>query len=105
MAKSKKEKYIIQSKEYYFREKYSFGDWQKVIKFLQGVNPDDVMSMVSIILDESKIIPLLNIIVSGDNPLPETLYESDFEEVNRAIQDFFLRKESLIRLSAQSLPK
>lgn len=98
--KNKTKTYKINGKELRLKERYTFGDWQKVMRFLRDVKPGDMVSLMELILDESKIIALLGVIAEGD--IPTILYEEDFSIINEMINDFFLRKTSLMRLTKDS---
>lgn len=100
MVKKKKESYnekvySLQGDILKLKEKYTFGEWQKIMSFLKDIKTDDMLSMMELLLNEEKIKNLLSIIVAGK--IPETLYEDDFPVVNEIINDFFLRKNSLIK--------
>jgi len=89
MSKQKEKFYIIQNNSFSLKGNYSFGDWQKVIRFIGDINMNEPLQVIEVLLDEKKVIPLLNTILTGAKPITEPLFEEEFEEVNKAINDFF----------------
>ncbi|MCS7054458.1 MAG: hypothetical protein NZM09_12115 [Ignavibacterium sp.] len=87
--------YKINNTYFALREKYSLRDWGNILKIIGDLDPENNKNSFIILLSEGKIIDLLNIILNGK--VPEEIYEEDFAEVTRAINDFFLRKQSLIK--------
>lgn len=87
--------YRINDIEYKLKEKFSLNDWGKIISIVNTVNPKDEDNAVVLLLSESRIQNLLNIIL--DKPVEGEIYEDDFAEVNRIITDFFSRKKSLMK--------
>lgn len=86
--------YTINQKTYQLKDKYTLKDWGKIIKILSGLTLDDDNS-VALLLSDNRVEDLLAIIL--DKPIEGDIYEEDFEEVSRAINDFFTRKKSLMK--------
>lgn len=87
--------YIINNVEYKLKDRYTVKDWGKVLKLVKEVDENDVEKSVIVLLTEDKLSELLNIIL--DKKLDDEIYEEDFDSVNKAIKDFFSRKNSLIK--------
>jgi len=87
--------YLINGKEYKLKEKYTIKDWGYILKILSAIGKNDIENSLIILLSEDKIIELLNLIL--DKKIEGEIYEEDFETVNKIIQDFFSRKNSLIK--------
>lgn len=92
--------YKINQQTYRLKNKYTLKDWGKIIKLLSGFNLDDSGS-IPLLLTDNRIEELLAIIL--DKPVEGEIYEDDFEEVSRAINDFFTRKKSLMKNTNSSL--
>jgi hypothetical protein len=60
----------------------------------------DDSSSFTVLLSEDRIENLLAVIL--DRPVEGEIYEDDFTEVSRAINDFFTRKKSLIKNTSSS---
>lgn len=88
-------KYILSGKEYQQKEKYSFKEWGNILKIIFEVGPDKAEMAVVVLLADDKLIQLLNLIL--DRKVEDELYEDDFDEAARAVNDFFSRKKSLMR--------
>lgn len=92
--------YKINNAEYKLKEKYTLKDWGKILKILSGLTLEDNNS-IALLLSDNRVEELLAIIL--DRPVEGEIYEEDFEEVSRAINDFFTRKKSLIKNTSSSL--
>lgn len=94
--------YKINNIEYNLKNKYSLKEWGLILKILQNFGQDNnITEQIVILLADDKLLQLLNIIL--DKPIEGDIYEDDFEEVNKIIQDFFSRKNSLIKNTGSSL--
>mgnify|MGYP005829814799 CR=1 FL=1 len=97
---TERKKYLINNKEYYFKERYSLKDWGGIIEIITSPNSlenKDEINLVIHLLKEDNIIKLLNLIFT--EPIEGEIYEDDFEEVTNAINDFMMRKKnSMINL-------
>jgi len=89
--------YLINNTEYKLKDKYTLKDWGKILKLLGGFNLNEENS-ISLLLSDNRIEDLLSIILN--KPIEGEIYEEDFEEVSRAINDFFTRKKSLMKNTA-----
>ena len=87
--------YNIGGKEYSFKDKYSLKDWAKILKIIGNLNLQDNFASIVSLLDGDNLIMLLWNIFG--EPFEGEVYEEDFEEVSNAINDFFGRKDSLMR--------
>lgn len=92
--------YKINNAEYKLKEKYTLKDWGKILKILSGLTLEDNNS-IALLLSDNRVEELLAIIL--DRPVEGEIYEDDFSEVSRAINDFFTRKKSLIKNTSSSL--
>jgi hypothetical protein len=92
--------YTINQKTYQLKNKYTLKDWGEILKILSGFNLEDNNSII-LLLTDNRIERLLSIIL--DKPIEGEIYEEDFEEVSRAINDFFTRKKSLMKNTSSSL--
>lgn len=86
--------YRINNAEYNLKEKYTLKDWSKILSLLSVVNMQKENS-ISLLLTDNRLEDLLAVIF--DKPIGGEIFEDDFEEVSRAINDFFTRKKSLIK--------
>lgn len=91
--------YKINNAEYKLKEKYTLKDWGKILKILSGLTLEDNNS-IALLLSDNRVEELLAIIL--DRPVEGEIYEDDFTEVSRAINDFFSRKKSLIKNTSSS---
>lgn len=87
--------YIIDGKEYRLKERYSLKDWGVILKIVSTAGEGDGVNSVIMLLAEGRIKELLNVIFQ--EAVECEIYEEDFEEVSRAINDFFSRKKSLMK--------
>ena len=96
-------KYIINGKEYTLKEKYSSKDWGKIMLILGGlkINEDVVFGMVGQLLADGSFERLLNIILTGSEPIEE-VFDDDFKPASEAINDFFTLKKNMMPTMAQS---
>lgn len=92
--------YKINNAEYKLKEKYTLKDWGKILKILSGLTLEDNNS-IALLLSDNRVEELLAIIL--DRPVEGEIYEDDFSEVSRAINDFFSRKKSLMKNTSSSL--
>lgn len=92
--------YTINQKTYQLKDKYTLKDWGKILKLLSGLSLDDNNS-IALLLTDNRVEELLAVIL--DKPVEGEIYEEDFNEVSRAINDFFTRKKSLIKNTSSSL--
>lgn len=92
--------YTINQRTYKLKDRYSLKDWGKILKILSGLTLEDNNS-IALLLSDNRVEELLAIIL--DRPVEGEIYEEDFEEVSRAINDFFTRKKSLIKNTSSSL--
>lgn len=92
--------YTINQKTYQLKDKYTLKDWGKILKLLSGLSLDDNNS-IALLLTDNRVEELLAVIL--DKPVEGEIYEEDFNEVSRAINDFFTRKKSLIKNTSGSL--
>jgi len=95
-------KYNINGKEYQFKEKYTLKEWGKILNILSGVDKNNVENAVIMFLMSDKIGELLSVIFGCE--IGE-LYEEDMGSINEAIQDFFLRRNSLMKSIERSSKK
>lgn len=86
--------YRINNAEYNLKERYTLKDWSKILGLLEKVNMQTGNS-ISLLLTDNRLENLLDVIF--DRPVEGEIFEDDFEEVSRAINDFFTRKKSLIK--------
>jgi hypothetical protein len=86
--------YTINQKTYKLKDRYSLKDWGKILKILSGLTLEDNNS-IALLLSDNRVEELLAIIL--DRPVEDEIYEDDFNEVSRAINDFFTRKKSLMK--------
>ncbi|MEP0860563.1 MAG: hypothetical protein HRF52_03895 [Ignavibacterium sp.] len=91
--------YTINQKTYKLKDRYSLKDWGKILKILSGLTLEDNNS-IALLLSDNRVEELLAIIL--DRPVEGEIYEDDFSEVSRAINDFFTRKKSLIKNTSSS---
>lgn len=91
--------YTINQKTYQLKSRYTLKDWGKILSLLGGLNPDDNNS-IALLLTDNRVEDLLAVIL--DKPVEGEIYEDDFTEVSRAINDFFTRKKSLIKNTSSS---
>ncbi|AFH50744.1 Hypothetical protein IALB_3041 [Ignavibacterium album JCM 16511] len=91
--------YTINQQTYHLKNKYTLKDWGSILKILGGINPDDNNS-IALLLTDNRVEDLLAIIL--DKPVEGDIYENDFNEVSRAINDFFTRKKSLMKNTSGS---
>lgn len=92
--------YTINQKTYKLKDRYSLKDWGKILKILSGLTLEDNNS-IALLLSDNRVEELLAIIL--DRPVEDEIYEEDFNEVSRAINDFFTRKKSLMKNTSSSL--
>jgi hypothetical protein len=92
--------YTINQKTYRLKDRYTLKDWGKILKILSGINLEDNNS-AALLLSDNRVEELLTIIL--DKPIEGEIYEEDFNEVSRAINDFFIRKKSLMKNTSGSL--
>jgi len=92
--------YTINQKTYKLKDRYSLKDWGKILKILSGLTLEDNNS-IALLLSDNRVEELLAIIL--DRPVEDEIYEDDFNEVSRAINDFFTRKKSLMKNTSSSL--
>lgn len=92
--------YTINQKTYKLKDRYSLKDWGKILKILSGLTLEDNNS-IALLLSDNRVEELLAIIL--DRPVEGEIYEDDFSEVSRAINDFFSRKKSLMKNTSSSL--
>ncbi len=87
--------YQINGKIYKLKDKYTLKEWGKILKLLMNINNNDLQTSMIILLENNLLIELLNIIL--DNNIEEEIYEEDFETITKIINDFFSRKNSLMK--------
>ncbi len=95
-------KYKINGKEYFSKERYSLKDWGKIIGVVGELDNDNAVNTISFLLSGDKVNDLLAIVFT--QPVEGEIYEEDFEEVSRAINDFFTRKKNLMKNISASSP-
>jgi hypothetical protein len=98
---SENKKYVLGGKDYSAKEKYSLTIWGKIIALLQGFDATDTMAGIVVLLADGNLVAMLNLILS--ETVKDELFEEDFEEVGKIINDFFTRKSSLINIGKGSL--
>ncbi|QKJ99932.1 MAG: hypothetical protein HND40_10355 [Ignavibacteriota bacterium] len=86
--------YTINQQIYHLKNKYTLKDWGRILKILSGLNTDDKNSIM-LLLTDNRVEDLLGVIL--DRPVEGDIFEEDFNEVSRAINDFFTRKKSLMK--------
>ena len=95
--------YIINGVAYHPKERYSLKVWARILEILRtlplsnGGTTSEVTTAVAI-LGSDTLPELLTLIL--DAPVEGELYDDDIDDVQRAINDFFLRKKSLMTVSA-----
>jgi hypothetical protein len=88
--------YQINGKNYKLKEKYTLKEWGEIIKLLSELqHGDNSPNALISLLANGLLIQLLNLIL--DNPIEGELYENDIDTITKIIEDFFSRKESLIK--------
>jgi hypothetical protein len=88
--------YQINGKNYKLKEKYTLKEWGEIIKLLSELQHGDNSANALIsLLSNGLLIQLLSLIL--DNPIDGELYENDVDTIIKIIEDFFSRKESLIK--------
>lgn len=92
--------YRINNSEYRLKERYTLKDWGKILKIVSGIGNDERGSAM-LLLTDNRVEELLGVIL--DRPVEGEIYEDDFEEISRAINDFFSRKKNLMRGTSGSL--
>lgn len=100
MENQEVKKYRINNTDYRLKERYSLKDWGGILNILSGMDVSGNISSLSILMAGDKINNLLNIIL--DSPVSGEIYEDDFADVSRAINDFFSRKKSLMKNTPDS---
>ncbi len=93
--------YKINQEIYHLKNKYSLREWGVILKILAGLESNNINNQIITLLADNKLIDLLNVIL--DKPILGDIFEEDFEEVNKVIQDFFSRKSGLIKSTSSSL--
>ena len=91
--------YTINKKTYHAKERYSLKVWAQIIELLRQlpVQEQSTELQVLAILGSDTLPELLSLIL--DNPIDGELYDDDFEDIQRVINDFFSRKKSLMSVS------
>ena len=92
--------YIINGITYHPKERYSLKVWSQIVELLRQL-PFEQQSadlQVLAVLSSDTLPELLSLIL--DKPVQGELYDDDLDDVQRAINDFFSRKKSLISVSA-----
>ena len=87
--------YNIGGKEFTAKERYSLKDWGRILRIVGDVDTSDNLNALTTLLVGDNVKDLLGIIFA--EPVTEEIYEEDFQEASRAINDFFGRKDSLMR--------
>ncbi len=98
MKPKQKQTYLLQGKRYEFKEKYTFGEWNKILKSLKDA--DSLEKTLDVILNEEKLHSLL-VIFFGTEDVPTTFYEDDFQVISDVLSAFFLRKNNIITSMTQ----
>jgi hypothetical protein len=88
-------KYLIGGKEFTPKARYSLKDWGRILRIVGNVDTNDNLNALTTLLVGDNVRDLLGIIFT--EPVNEEIYEEDFQEASRAINDFFGRKDSLMR--------
>ncbi len=89
--KSKAKVYKLNGVSYLPKEKYSLKDWGAILRILSSLNLEDQLGATVALLSGDSLTDFLNIIFT--EPVKGEIYEDDFEEVTRAINDFLTRKK------------
>ena len=87
--------YNIGGKEFTAKERYSLKDWGRILRIVGDVDTSDNLNALTTLLVGDNVKDLLGIIFA--EPVTEEIYEEDFQEASRAINDFFGRKNSLMK--------
>ncbi len=90
-----KGQYQIGGKDFTPKERYSLKDWGRILRIIGDVDTSDNLNALTTLLVGDNVKDLLGIIFT--EPVTEEIYEEDFQEASRAINDFFGRKDSLMR--------
>ncbi len=98
---SELKKYILAEKEFHAKERYSLKDWGKIINNLNGFDPENPLAGTAILLQGDTVNNILDAILI--EKFNEELYEEDFAEAMKVINDFFTRKNSLMNATGSSL--
>lgn len=92
--------YLINNTNYALKEKYTLKDWGTVLKIISGLDLENTVNSVAVIMAEGKLQELLAVILNGK--IEGEIFEDDFQIVLDVINDFFSRKKSLISSINQS---
>lgn len=92
--------YLINNTNYALKEKYTLKDWGTVLKIISGLDLENTVNSVAVIMAEGKLQELLAVILNGK--IEGEIFEDDFQTVLDVINDFFSRKKSLISSINQS---
>lgn len=95
--------YVINGIEYTLKEKYSLKDWGKIFKTINASSTTNTNDTIINLLEDNKIVDLMNLILDVKENVIGDIYEEDFETVTRVINDFFSRNTSLIKNIQSSL--
>jgi len=87
--------YKINNTHYALKERYTLKEWGKILNIIKVTGNDDEVNAIALLMSEDKINELLSIILNS--PVEGDIYEDDFSEVARAINDFFQRKKNLMK--------
>ncbi|MEJ5352458.1 MAG: hypothetical protein WHS65_12790 [Melioribacteraceae bacterium] len=86
--------YLINGTEYKLKERYTLKEWGKILQIINLTPGRNENEIIINMLADDKLIDILNIIL--DKPVI-SVYEEDFETINKIIKDFFSRKNSLMK--------
>lgn len=87
--------YKINDTHYALKERYTLKEWGKILNIIKVTGEGGEVETIALLMSEDKINELLSIILNA--PVEGDIYEEDFNEVARAINDFFQRKKNLMK--------
>ncbi|HOV99287.1 MAG TPA: hypothetical protein PK595_06925 [Bacteroidota bacterium] len=96
--------YTINGKKYTLKERYTAKDWGKILIILGKLEMKDgmILNAIAQLMLQGDYESLLNIVLSGEEPIT-TLYDDDFSEAARALEDFLDVKKNILSASTSSL--
>lgn len=83
--------YLINNTNYALKEKYTLKDWGTVLKIISGLDLENTVNSVAVIMAEGKLQELLAVILNGK--IEGEIFEDDFQTVLDVINDFFHEKK------------
>lgn len=95
--------YKINNIEYALKDKYTLKDWGKILRTINAASTDKTNDTIINLLEDNKIVELMNLILDVKENIIIDIYEEDFETVTKVINDFFSRNKSLMKNISSSL--